>query len=1040
MIANIRIKDKMRSAYTPEQWMDVQIEEIKSRRFEGGLELTDWLIRQARYRAPGDYEWLDRGRRRIRPGERWGGEGVTAFFRFEAEVPKNFRGGKVVLCIAPGGEGLLSMNGVPLGGVDIKHDVVFIGDRFRGGEKLKFELEQNAQQMEVAEVEHEFRGATLAVVDVVVEEAYFDFRVAYDVMVSPKAAADVREFLFDRLKTAIGLVDFESASRAVFRKSIAAARRFIEKEIYAPGRYRAEGRLNMVGHSHLDLVYQWPYKEFLRKIGRTHSTALNVMREMPDYLFCQSQMKLYEDLKRLYPDVYKGIRRRVKEGRWEVIGGMYVEPDCNLVSGESMIRQLLFGQRFMREEFGLAPSKVCWLPDVFGNSWIMPQILKKSGLEYFITNKPVIWNDTNEFPHNTFWWEGPDGSRVLGHMPATHFGAGIDADVMLTNWDEYKQKVQCGEAMYNYGYGDGRGGPTREDILYARRAQRVPGMPAAEFTHGETFFDRALAAEKDAPVWRNEIYLETHRGTYTSQAVLKKFNRRCEVLYRDAEAAGVMSELLGGRGASEKLNDGWKLVLKNQFHDILPGSHVTEAREDAKKEYAQAVDTGNDARSKALEFIASKIGCDEPAVAVFNFQTWERTGEVEAEFETSRRKFTVIDADGNDVPFQVLGRSGKKLRVLISARGVPAMGYAVYRLAPGAAESGTPFRINEREAENSFFRLRFDKDGALSGVHDRLNGREVIAAGGRGNRFRMFEDVPGRYAAWDIVPMYRDREFGIPGAGRCEVAESGAVRAAIKQERAFFNSRIEQRVVLHRDLPRIDFETVIDWGERDRLLKVEFPLEINAIRAAYDLSFGYIERPTHENTTWDRAKFEVCGHMWADMSEGDYGVSILNDCKYGHDARGGVMRLTLLKGPRVPDPTADLGRHEFTYSLYPHAGDWRAAETPRRAWELNDPLVAVALTGKGGEQGVENSFVEIDRDHVMMSALKRSEDGESVVIRVYEGQNRRGDVRVKFFRRIARAEECDLMENPVGRAQVSGNELLFGIKPYEIKTFRLYFE
>ncbi|HOX28398.1 MAG TPA: hypothetical protein PLQ76_04495, partial [bacterium] len=695
MNGKVRIKDKMRSAYTPDQWMGVQIEVLKGRRLVDPVKLVDWRIKEAVYRGPGDYEWIDRTWRPFKPGDTWGGEDRTAFLKCTVKVPKEYRGECGVLRIVLGGEALLSLNGKPFHGLDEMHDIVFLSDKMKGGEVLNLEIEAYIRQMDDADLYHVFEDAALAVLDREVEETYFDLKCAYEAMESNRAAREARMFLFDQLKRALALIDFETSDRAAFRKSVAAARALIGKKVYESEMYADEGRLNMVGHSHIDLVYLWSYKEFLRKIGRTHSTMLNLMREFPEYLFCQSQMKLYEDLRALYPDIYKEIKALVKKGRWEVIGGMYVEPDCNLTSGESMIRQLLVGRKFMKEEFGVT-SSVCWLPDVFGNSWIMPQIMRRCGLKYFITNKLVIWNDTNEFPHNTFWWEGPDGSRLLAHMPCTHFGAEIDADIMLTNWDEYKQKIDCPESIYNYGHGDGRGGPTRDDIMSGRRFRRFPGMPAAEFTSGEQFFERSEAAANDnIPVWKNELYLETHRGTYTTQAILKKFNRKSEILYRNAEIASFFAAGLGMKYPEKTLEEGWKLILKNQFHDILPGSHVTQAREDAKKDYAVVTQLGNAVRNDSLKHIASKINTcgGAPAVAAFNMQSWERGDVFKAEFKTDLKKYKVVDEKGRETVYQEIGRKGGMVTLLIQAGAVPPMGYAVFKLEPGEPEAfGIPFK------------------------------------------------------------------------------------------------------------------------------------------------------------------------------------------------------------------------------------------------------------------------------------------------------------------------------------------------------------
>jgi alpha-mannosidase len=1035
----VRIKDRMRSAYTPLQWLGVQIEQIRTRQFSTRIPLGNWQIREAIYASPGNYHWLDKDWRAFRIGEAWGGNNRTAFFRCEATVPESLDGHYGVLLIRPGGEGLLTLNGRPFAGLDSKHDVLFLDERLKAGAALKLEIEQTVNEMEIFEEIHRFQFADLAVLDRQIEDGYFDFKCAYELLVSPQCEREAAAFLMAGLKKAMALVQ-PDRELTPFKESLLRAQTCLRETIYESDKFPREGRLNMVGHSHLDLVYQWDYNEFLRKIGRTHATTLNMMREFPEYLFCQSQIKLYEDLQTYYPDIFERIRQRVKEGRWEVIGGMYVEPDCNLISGESFIRQLQFGRAFTEKEFGTT-SSVCWLPDVFGITWILPQILVQSGYRFLITNKPIIWNDTNEFRFNTFWWEGPEGSRILTHLPSTHFGAPIDADVLATNWNEYKQKIECPEVIYNYGYADGRGGPNRDDILTGRRFRQCPGMPEAHFTHGEQAFQRMENKAAGLPLYKDELYLETHRGTYTTQARLKKNNRKAEILFRNAELCSALATLFGKSYPKQELHEGWKLLLKNQFHDILPGSHVTTAYHAAMADYATLLDAGQSVLDHALKFLAEQIHVDrsEPAFAVFNLQPFTRTDRVEVTVPVSDNlPFTLQDDDQQTIAFQIIDRTPDQVRLLLEAN-VPALGYRTYHLTAGAANQASAFQVSDKIMESCFFRIVFDDDGCICSLFDKTNQVEVIQQGRQANLFQLFQDVPGRYAAWDIVPMYKEREYPMPPFSPAEIIENGPVRLVMQRTCSFYNSKISQRIVLYSKLARIDFETEVDWQERDRLLKVAFPVNVNAMRATYDLSFGFIERPTHQNTTWDAAKFEVSGHKWADLSEGGYGVSLLNDCKYGHDISGQVMRLTLLKGPQYPDPTADLGRHTFTYALYPHQGDWRQASTPQRAWELNDPLQAVLLRKSRGVLAPCASFLAVSCENVLVSAFKSAEKGNELIIRVHENQNQRGPVTISFFKPPARIAECDLNEVELGEAKLDKQGLHFFIKPFEIKTFKLFY-
>jgi alpha-mannosidase len=1038
MMEKVRIKDKMRSAYSPQQWLGVQIENIRDYQIEKAVDILGWEIREAYYREPGKYDWIDKEWKPFEIGAKWGGDDYTSFFRTKLVIPEEFDAAYTVLLLKPGGEGLMRIEIKPFAGLDSKHVLVFLSNSAKAGAIYNIEIEQTVNEMEVFKTIHAFEYAKLAILDREIENAYFDFKCLFDLISTPQTDSQVVAFIYAELKKALALVNFDD-SRETFKSTLMEAQALLRKNVYDSGKYFHEGRLNMVGHSHLDLVYQWDYNEFQRKIGRTHSTTLNVMREFPQYLFCQSQLKLYEDLQRLYPEVYDGIKQKVQENRWEVIGGMYVEPDCNLISGESFVRQLFHGNKITREEFG-EKSTVCWLPDVFGIAWFIPQILKRTGFKYLITNKPVIWNDTNEFPHNTFWWEGPDGSRIMAHLPSTHFGAKIDADIMLTNWNEYKQKIACREVIYNYGYADGRGGPNRDDILTGLRYEKTPGMPAAQFTHGEEAFDRMAAVTGKLPVMKNELYLETHRGTYTTQARLKKNNRRAEILYRNAEAASVKAEQFGGEYPHDKLDEGWKLILKNQFHDILPGSHVTEAYHAAMKDYDEIFKIGQEVLRSSLIAVAKKIAVagDEQSFAVFNFQTWERSDLAKIEIDRADIDFGILE-NNQPVDMQIVSQYNSKVQVQFLAQNIPSMGYKVFNVVDKPT-SGQENKAFDSILENQFFKIVFDVDGAIVEIFDKKNNRQLVEQGAKANEFQMFKDVPGRYAAWDIVPMYKEHEFAIGPVEKSELIESGAVRTVLRQERTFFGSALKQNIIVYNHIPRIDFETEIDWQERDRLLKVAFPVTVNAMSAAYDISYGYIERPTHQNTAWDAAKFEVAGHMWADLSEGDYGVSILNDCKYGHDISGNTIRLTLLKGPQYPDPKADLGSHFFTYSLYPHAGDWRSAKTPQKAWELNDQMIVVELEKNDAIIDSTESFLMIDKEHVLLSALKVSDDGEGVVIRLYEDQNRRGEVNVQFSKTIKGAVECDPYENEIGPVLVKNDLLTFDIKPFEVRTFKLYLD
>lgn len=1035
MDAKQRIKDKLRSAYNREDRIRVRIDLLAGKVFTDATPIEKWQLREAFYRNPGKYDWIDAAWRQVYIGTPWGGEDRTGFFRARVRVPKQFKGKPLALRIRVGGEALLKIDGKPFQGLDVERNIVYITEKARGDERFLVEIEAYVRQMFEENMRHTLSEAELVSIDRVMEDVYFDFKVAFDAAQVERIDPEAASMMLSDIEAALALIDFYELDPAKFRAGAKAGSDLLRRTLYASDRFKSPGKLALVSNSHIDLVYMWPYREFQRKIGRVHATQLNLLREFPDFIFTQSQPKMYEDIKQLYPEVYSGIRAMVKSGRWELVGAMYIEPDCNLVSGESFARQLLFGQRFFQKEFG-KKSRTCWLPDVFGNSWIMPQILKQAGVDYFITNKLVVWNDTNEFPHNTFLWQGVDGSRVVAHFPTTHFGGELDAEIASLNWHEYKQKQETGEAMCNYGFGDGRGGPTREMIHTARRLKDFPGMPACRMDYAEAFFDRMGACADRLPVWDNELYLETHRGTYTTAGELKKMNRRSELLYRDAEMFGGFAALLGEKHPQDELNEGWKKVLKNQFHDILPGSHVSQAFHDAKEDYRDAFTIGASSHHAAVAGISRRIGVDARSIVVFNSLSWRRSDIVHTVVPSSTRQLWAVGPDGARKPVQVIKQEGEVSEVVFTADNVPPMGYKLFRIEEGEPAENT-IRAENGVIETDFLRVRFGKDGRITSIIHKPTKREVLT--GKGNHFQLFEDKPGRYSAWDIIPSYAEKEWEVVAPQVAGITETGPVRAILRQERRFMTSGIRQYITLYADVPRIDFHTFVRWVEREKMLKVAFPVDVLSRTASYDLSFGNIERPTHVNTPWDAAKFEVCAHQWADLSEPGFGVSILNDCKYGHDIRGGLMRLTLLRGATAPDPTADMGIHEITYSLYPHEGGWREAQTDRRAMELNMPMFAMPVEKQKGALPAEHAFAEVDAPNVFVSALKRAEDSNELVLRVYENRGARGPVTVTFDRPVKRAVACNLLEEEQGAAKSKGGKLEFSVKPYEIKTFKLRF-
>ncbi len=836
-----------------------------------------------------------------------------------------------------------------------------------------------------------FGGLELVVIDEPTWRLAHTLRVGIETVEELDPNGLERSALLQRLNEAINLLDLregpsdyagaaqhgriadDSPPPESFYASVRVANDYVES--HWPGDFNTGKRPRIVatGHAHIDVAWLWPLWRTRQKTAHTFSTVLRLMEQYPEFTFTASTPQLYAWLKQDYPDLYAQVKQRVREGRWEPIGAMWLEADCNLPSGESLVRQFLFGMRFFKEEFGIR-DRVLWMPDVFGYSGALPQIMRGCGIDTFMTTK-ISWNQFNRMPYDTFRWRGIDGSEVLAHFvttpdPSTRYytyNGFMTPKEVAASWREYRQKAINDELLHLTGYGDGGGGPTHEQIETAQRLRDMPGMPQVRWGTANEFFARLherVDSDPRLPVWSGELYLEYHRGTFTSQAWIKQANRRAEQLYHDAEFLDAWATTHGGyESQRERLNQGWQLILLNQFHDILPGSSIAEVYREAREQYAAIERIGREVCETALRSLLA----DRDGPMAINTLGWERHDPIFVPESLAG------GLESAPAVTQAVERLDGARGLLINGVRVPAYGAAPLTHASGAAADrdeavthGTTARdatliITPESLENRFFRIALDEHGEIASLWDKRHEREVIAAGGRANALVAFEDRPLRYDAWDIDIYFEEKAYPIQAVERIEVVESGPVRGGVEIRRRFLNSTIRQRLLLYRDLPRIDFETEIDWHEHQILLKAAFPLNVNTTRATHEIQFGAVERPTHRNTSWDMARFETSAHRWVDLSEGGYGVALLNDSKYGSDVTHNVLRLTLLKSAVWPDADADQGVHRFTYALLPHAGDWRAGEVVRRAAELNAPLRAWRTTD-GGPRTTDHGPRTTDHD------------------------------------------------------------------------------
>jgi len=974
-------------------------------------------------------------------GRRWGRPWAAAWFRYKFTIPSELAGRTVFVFLDDGGEGTCFLDGPPLQGLDANHREIRLLEKAQGGETFDL-LVESVPQSDVVRFrgQRQLERAELGALVPQVWNLYHDLVVLTDLARQLPPDSTRRDRLLYLVNRALDRFDYDGSTPAELEAAAKACREILRPLFECHAAASAQN-FACVGHAHIDVLWLWPWRETVRKCSRTFSTVVKLMGEYPEYIFAQSQPQLYEMTRKHYPALLEKIRRQVAAGRWKPAGAMWVEPDCNLTSGESLVRQILLGKEFFRREFEIEVSEA-WLPDSFGFSAALPQILKQSGIDYFLTQK-LNWGAPVEFPYDSFWWEGIDGSRVLGHMPPTdNYNCRVNAEELVRGERCYVEKDRASTQLYIYGYGDGGGGPTRAMLEFLRRAGDLEGLPRCRPTSPRDFFERLVAESSDFPVWVGELYYPYHRGTYTTQARTKMNNRHAEILFHNAEAwSAIATAGCGLTYPAEALREAWRTVCLCQFHDVLPGSSVAEVYRETEEFHTQAREKATTALAGALDCLAGRVQTGtrpgRPLV-VFNSLGWERSGPVEIG-ESAVTRLRVVDADGHPMRVQHTPEGW-----LFWAEGVPAYGYktfwydegtGVVTLAPEDEPSASP-----RSLENRFYRIELDEAGELRRLFDKRTGRNVLADGETGNQLRLFEDIPHNWDAWEMDADYRNKMWPLRDVRMIEIAEQGPVRASLRIRRQFGHSRLAQTIVLWCDSPRVDFVTEMDWHENHKLLKAAFPLAVRSLNATYEIAFGHIARPTHTNTLADALQFEVPAHRWADLSESGYGVALLNDCKYGYDTRRHVMSLTLLRSPKEPDSEADMGEHRLIYSLLPHAEDFRQGEVVRHGYELNVPLLGqpVQTARVGGGAPPKQQFFSVDAPNVVIETVKQAEQGKGMIVRLYEAWGRRGTARLTTSLSFKNAERVNLMEERAGLANFAGGGVELYFHPHEIITVRLF--
>ena len=798
-----------------------------------------------------------------------------------------------------------------------------------------------------------------------------------------------------------------------------------------------EVTVNVVGHTHIDVAWLWRLKHTREKAQRSFSTVFRLMELYDEYIFLQTQPQLYKYVKEDCPELYEKIRQKAAEGKWEPDGGMWVEADCNLSSGEALVRQFLYGTRFLEQEFG-KKCEYLWLPDVFGYSWALPQILKQCEINTFMTTK-ISWNQFNSIPDDLFWWRGIDGSEILTYFVNTP-GEGQDMDTryatyngmvtphaVLGSWNKFKNKDLSRDTLISYGYGDGGGGVTR-DMLELRRAMDViPGLPHVKSVQAGEFFrklhENVENTDRYVHTWDGELYLEYHRGTYTSQAYNKKTNRHMENKLVQTEWLSSLAYILGGGYAGQELNDSWECVLLHQFHDIIPGSSIHEVYEDSRINYRTAEERADHVWEEALKTVIQE---KEHTYSVYSTNSF---GGKELVLIPEQEEGSFTDGSGRKLEAQ---KTEKGYEVQVETDPFAAIPVIFKPGEKKTAVSKTASSFDRSSVETPRYSIAWNEEGQLTRIYDKRMERSVLKEGQLGNVLEVYEDKPINFDAWDIDIFYTQKMERAKLAKAPELVENGSLKAVVRFVFRYHKSVIQQDMTVFRDSGNIDFVTRVDWQETHRLLKAAFYTDIRSVKASYDIQFGHVERPTHWNTSWDWARFEVCGHKWADLSETGYGVSLLNNCKYGYSIKDQAIKLSLLKSAVYPDTEADKGTHEFTYSLYPHEGSVTEGGTIEAASRLNLPAQAVP-----GQFADQRKIVKVSTDRVQIDAVKKAEDEDCLIVRLHECRGGRGKVKLSSEFPVKKLVPCNLLEHDCGEA-VEGAEAVFPITPFEIKTFKMY--
>lgn len=947
----------VRRSMRPEEWTDLRFVWLQRGIYQEKFEITDLEIRDARQISEDQYEYASEDYRPLKKGDLYFTPDGTAFIRGRVRIPEHLKGKNIYFSLKTAAEMIVKINGRYVGGVDPNRDRILLNPyidsddltiEIEGYNRSKPDDERNPAALAHRGCRQIFEGAYLATIRDDVQSLVYDYILLMDIAHCEYFNEDYRKFLFKELSKALDFIDFDTFA------GVDQAANYVEEHIYSNTDYKGSGDVALVGHSHLDIAYYWRRIHAVQKNARTILIQLRLMDQYPEFRYTHTQAYTYETLEKYYPELFEELKEKIASGQFEPVGAMYVEPDCNVPSAESLIRQCLYGQMYFRKAFSRTIDNA-WLPDVFGNSWILPQILKKSGVDYFVSNKMSTWNDTNRFPHNNFIWKGIDGSCVYACVPPTHFITWNMPSQIQENWEAYQDKQTGGQTLSMYGYGDGGSGCTEEMLEMIRRFDKLSIMPKIEVTGGADFLHKNLKDNKNLEVWDGELYLEMHRGTFTTKSNMKKANRILEFKLREAELLSVLNYLSTGEYLADELRDCYKKLLLNQFHDILPGSHIHPVYEDAMADYKDI--------SRRLDNILD--GLKGTGADYFNSLNFERSF------------VTFIEDENGPVT-----RHGVK-----GFWSIPALpGLSKGAVAPLADKKDwlqiTPLPDEGvLRIETPIYCMKLRADGSFSGLYDKELDREWVKEGCGFNQLHLYADNPGMYDAWDILPNYKDVQIPLTVSKSLTLTYLDGSSAELTAVLSTPSSTWNMIIRLFADSRAIEVEHVVDWDEKHKLAKVNFGPDVLTRELVCDTSAGYIKRELTKNTSWQQARFEVCHHKWCDMSESGSGLAIINEGKYGVGLEGDEISLSLLRANIRPDITSDIGHHDFCYVILPHSQDAVQAGINHASLEYNIPLRKASAAP-----------LSLDLGGLYLQAMKLSEDGQTIVLRLSEQDGKRGKI------------------------------------------------